>query len=77
MSHILRVNITMIAAALALSGTISGAVWAVAVRDSDIDSLQAEMRAVRADQRADHESVAEIRGDLKAIRASLERLERK
>ena len=76
MSNILRVNITMLAAVLALAGTIGSAVWAIAVRDSDIGSLQAEMRAVRSDQREDHEVVADIRGDIKAIRTSLERLER-
>ena len=67
----------MLAAVLALAGTIGSAVWAIAVRDSDIGSLQAEMRAVRSDQREDHEVVADIRGDIKAIRTSLERLERK
>lgn len=71
MSHIVRLNITLIAAVLALCGTVVGSVWAVAVRDSDLQHIQGEVRQLRSEHTADHEQISDVRGDIKAIREML------
>jgi hypothetical protein len=77
MSHILKINLTLWASALALGTVVAGLVWGSATRASDLERLGGEMKDMQSLRSTDHDTLASIRGDLQTLKALMERIERK
>lgn len=85
MSHIVRLNLTLISGMVALGLTVVGGVWAVALRDSDLARLkvdhlkletkiEGELLKVKSDLQSFRDLVFEMRNDIKWIRNQQEQL---
>ena len=85
MSHIVRLNLTLISGVVALGLTVVGGVWGVALRDADLARLkidhlkleakiETELTKVKSDLQSFRDLVYEMRNDIKWLRSQQEQL---
>lgn len=77
MSTRTTINLSAVAAVLAVITTVGGGIWAVSARDSDIAELKDWQREVKVKVDKHNDEISDVKSDLRVIKSTVERIDKK